>query len=79
MLPVHTARQSISNSISIYLAKNVTTGDPNINDENRGLMEPSRVKEEDAALDDKLSIELKSIVEQIQVRKLVIQPNVRRY
>ena len=37
-------------------------------------MEPSRVKEEDAALDDKLSIELKSIVEQIQVRKLVRQP-----
>ena len=31
------------------------------------IVEPSRVKEEEAALDDKLGVELRSIVDQIQV------------
>ena len=34
-----------------------------------GLLEPDRVKQEEAALDDKLTVELRSIVDQIQVCK----------
>ena len=35
--------------------------------ESIGLLEPDRVKHEEAALDDKLTVELRSIVDQIQV------------
>ena len=38
--------------------------------ESIGIMEPDRVKQEEAALDDKLTVELRSIVDQIQVRSV---------
>ena len=38
--------------------------------ESLGIMEPDRVKQEEAALDDKLTVELRSIVDQIQVRPM---------
>ena len=41
--------------------------------ESIGLLEPDRVKHEEAALDDKLTVELRSIVDQIQVYTLHYQ------
>ena len=38
--------------------------------ESLGIMEPDRVKQEEAALDDKLTVGLRSIVDQIQVRSV---------